>query len=470
VTGLFPSLAAVGGILLAAGAVGYAAAGAIVPRGSVCRLERLAWGFALGLLLLAGFVPICFALGVRPAWIFFLLLSGSLLAVARFFALPQPLPRLPGGGGRGVSPRLTSAPAATEGRASRSERLPGRGEGVTTVRVGLLILLSLGVLLYLLRALTEPMWATDFLAIWGWKGKTIFAAAEVPAWTREVSFAHPEYPVGLPFLYAGISFLLGRWDDHAMALLFPALQVATALLLAGWLRRRGAPRPIPLAAAAALVLFEPLYRAFTTGMAEVPLSFSLLLLGVALDDALDEEEGAWRRLAIAALGAAALKNEGLFAAGAAAAVAFAASGTPWRARRRVTAAALLPALAVASAHRLWRGPLPLRDFRFGLLFEAEFPARLALALRTIAAETLLPSAPGVIAFVLLLAVGRRSRDGDRLLALAAIPLSAYAVLPAFCVWGPDWLVRTAFARTAAALAPLAAAAAALRLAPLFRRP
>ncbi len=42
------------------------------------------------------------------------------------------LPPLPRGGARGVggaAPRLTSAPAATEGRASRSERPAGRGEG-----------------------------------------------------------------------------------------------------------------------------------------------------------------------------------------------------------------------------------------------------------------------------------------------------------------------------------------------------
>ena len=30
-----------------------------------------------------------------------------------------------------------------------------------------------------LRALTEPMWSNDFLAIWGLKGKAIFAAGAV---------------------------------------------------------------------------------------------------------------------------------------------------------------------------------------------------------------------------------------------------------------------------------------------------
>jgi len=314
------------------------------------------------------------------------------------------------------------------------------------------------------------MWAADFLAIWGWKGKTIFASASIPAWMwrlPDLSFTHPEYPLGLPFLYAGIAFLLGRWDDHAMALLFPFLQGATLLLLAGWLRRRGAPRGVALAGAAALSLFEPLYRAFTTGMAEVPLSFFLLLLATALADALEGEKGSGRRLALAAAGAVALKNEGLFAAGIAAALAIVAARKPWRERWTVAAGALLPALAVSAAHRVGRGPLPLRDFRFDLILEPEFPSRLLLGLRTILGETSLPAAAGLLALALLLFAGLRSPSGDRLLGLAAALLAAYAILPAFCVWGPDWLARTAFARTAAALAPLAAAGAALRLAPVF---
>jgi hypothetical protein len=41
------------------------------------------------------------------------------------------------GGARGVPPRFTSAPAATEGRVSRSERPAGRGEGKTRGRLEL---------------------------------------------------------------------------------------------------------------------------------------------------------------------------------------------------------------------------------------------------------------------------------------------------------------------------------------------
>ncbi len=443
-TGLPAGLAAVAAVLLLAGAGGTVAAGALFARAAADSLERLAWGFAVGLALLAGYVPLSLMLGARPGAIAFFLLTALVMATAVFFRLPAH--RIP-------------APA------------PERGSGSSKlVRLLFLLPLSLGILLYLLRALTEPMWATDFLAIWGWKGKTIFGARFLPAWTwrsPEFSFTHPEYPLGLPFLYAGISLILGRWDDHAMAALFPALQVATVLLLAGWLRRRGAPPPIPLASAATLSVFEPLYAAFTTGMAEVPLSFFVLLLGTALVDALEEQAGASRRLAVAAAGAAALKNEGVFVAAVAGVLAVASSGRTGRARWRAAAAALLPAVAVSAAHRLARGSLPLRDFRFGLLLEPGFPSRLGISLRTIFAEALFPAASGLIAFGVLLLAGRRSTAGNLLLTLAMIPLAAYAILPAFCVFGPDWLARTAFARTAAALAPLAAAGVALRLAPLF---
>ena len=439
-SGLFPSLAGVAVILLLSSAAGDWAAGALLAGSPRSLPERLAWAFALGLLILGAYVPLCLAAGIRPGWIPYLVLCGMAAGAGRLRRRP-PFP--PGGSWK---------------------------KGSRTVRLGLLSLLCLGVLLYTLRALTEPMWATDYLAIWGWKGKTIFGSAALPAWTwrmPELAFTHPEYPLGLPFVYAGISFLLGRFDDHAMALLFPALQAATALLLAGWLRRRGVPPPVCLAAAAALSLFEPLYRGFTTGMAEVPLSFVLLLAGTAMADALDGDTGAVGRLAVAAAGAAALKNEGLFAAAAAALLSVFCRHLPWPLRRRVAAAALLPALAVVAAHRILRGPLPLRDFDFGLLGAPELAPRLWLGLRSIVSEAVLPAAPALLALSLLFWAGLPSSAGGRLLALAAVPLAAYAILPALCVFGPDWLVRTSFVRTASALAPLLAAGLALRLAPLF---
>jgi hypothetical protein len=114
---------------------------------------------------------------------------------------------------------------------------------------------ALGIAAYALRSLTEPLWANDYLAIWGLKGKTIHGASALPRRLfsdPSLGFSHPEYPLGLPFLYAGVAFLAGRWDDHALALLFPVLQAATLAGLQGWLRRprrvahgraRRGPRP-----------------------------------------------------------------------------------------------------------------------------------------------------------------------------------------------------------------------------------
>jgi hypothetical protein len=395
-------------------------------------------------LLLGGILPVSLAVGIRPGWI-------SFLAGAALFALAGralPAPRTP-----------TAVPSP-----------PRDARRARPVSILLGAILLFGCLVYALRALTEPMWATDFLAIWGGKGKAIFGTGALPEWIYripELGFTHPEYPLGLPFLYASFGFLLGYWEDHATALLFPVSQWATLLVLAGWLRRRGVPRPMPLAAAALLSLLEPLYRAFTTGMAEVPLAFFLLLLGASLVDALDGDPGALRRLAVASLGAAALKNEGLLAAAAAAGIALAARRTAKSERWTIAAAALAPAIAIRAIHRLAMGPLPLRDFDFRLLFARELPIRLAFDLRTIALEALLPGAAGLVLAAILFVAGRRSVAAARLAALAAILLAAYAVLPAFAVLGPDWLVHTAFVRTAAALAPLLFAALALRLAPVF---
>ncbi len=335
----------------------------------------------------------------------------------------------------------------------------------------LLILLAfLGMIVYALRALTEPMWSNDFLAIWGLKGKMIFATGAVPRRLFEdpsLGYSHPEYPLGLPFLYAAISFLLGRWDDHAMALLFPFLQAATLLALFGWLRRRGASGTVALGAAALLALFEPLYSAFLTGMADVPYSFVALLFGTALADALEETDAfSARRLAFASFLAISTKNEGLLLAAAGVLLTLFAIRKSRTASRRALAAVAAPALLLLLAGRLWKGRLPLRDFDLvylGPTLILEFLPRIGEAVRTGAREVILPAWPGLLCVLLLVAVGRRVPAGGRLLLLASLCALAYLLVPSLAVLGPEWLIRTSFARTVCALAPLAAAGIACRL-------
>ncbi|MEO8430491.1 MAG: hypothetical protein ABI592_03200 [Acidobacteriota bacterium] len=443
-SGLPASLAAVLAVLLVLAAAGAAAARALFPSGRRFAAERAGWSLAAGLAGAALVEGACLTGGAAPSrWI---VLGGVVLLAA--LGIARPVPSAPG-----FDPRTT--PPAGVSRFAAAW-LPAAGA-----------LVGIGVALYALRALTEPMWANDYLAIWGLKGRTLFASGAYPAWLRDPAvsrFSHPEYPLGLPLLYAAVATLLGRWDDHAGALLFPAIQCGTLLVLAGWLRRRGASREIAWSAAAILALFEPLYSGFLTGMADVPLSAALLLFGTALSDAVDDADaGAIRRLAAASVFAGALKNEGLFLAAAGAILAFAAE--PSRGRRvRIGAAAFVPALAVAGWHRAALGPATLGDFDFGLLAPArwgELAARLFEAIGA-AATLAAPAWPILLCAAVLLGAGRRRPDSLRLLGLVAAAAAAYVLLPAFAVRGPLWLASTTLPRTTGALAPLAAAAIALR--------
>jgi hypothetical protein len=432
VTAFAAALASVLGVALAASAAGWVVAGALVPRERALRLERLGWAFAVGVALLAAFVPMSLWVGARPGWLQFLVLSAVCLALALKFRIAGP---------------AIAADARLDARSPRA---------AASV---LVVLLVAGVGLYAVRALTEPMWSNDFVAIWGLKGKAIFLSGGMPEWLRRgPGFAHPEYPLGLPFLYAGVAFLTGRFDDHAAAILFPLFQVATLAVLVGWLRRRGAPAGAALLAGAVLANFEPLYSAFLTGLAEVPLALGALLFATALADAFDPRQaGALRRLALAAAILAATKNEGLFLAAAGCALGLLLGGAR---RWRIAAAALPTALLVHLLHRLWRGALPLRDFDFGL-FSAE---RLRDSLAAAASVVGPVGGMGLALVAALVALGARRRDGDAILALAACAAAAYLLLPAFAVRGPEWMIQTTLTRIGAALAPLVAAAVGFRFA------
>jgi len=430
-TGLLGSFARIGAVLAAVGIVGAVAASGVLPPGRAFRAERIGWGWAIGAGLTAAMVPTAFLVRVSPGWIAFLVFAVLGAAAARVFRV--------------------HAPAA----AQTAPREPRAAVGLLAL---LAALVGLGALLYLLRALTEPMWANDFVAIWGFKGKTIYGSGELPRRLYEdpaLGFSHPEYPLGLPFLFAGVSFLAGRWDDHAMALLFPVFQAATLLALFGWLRRKGAARAVALLTAATLSCFEPLYSAFLTGMAEVPLSLGLLLFGTALVDALDGERGALRRVAVASAWITATKNEGLFFAAVGVGLALLVGGGR---RWKIAFAALPTALAIRAFHLVWSGRLPLRDFDV----RSFSPGRLAQAFGAAAARVTPAAWAGLVLIALLVALGRPSAESRRLLGLAVCGLAAYLILPAFAVRGPEWLVATTLPRTAAGLAPLAAAAVAAR--------
>ena len=416
------SLLGVGAVLFTAWLLGFAISTMLLPRGERFRRERLGWSFAMGSALFAVSVPPALALHVAPMLVL-VALAAVLLSLLRRFRLP---PEFDPGAPPRKLPAILAAAAA------------------------------LGVAVYALRALTEPMWANDYIAIWGLKGKTIYGARGYPDWLTSLDYAHPEYPLGLPLLYAAVSFAVGHWDDHAMALLFPLFQAGTLVVLFGWLRRRGVSPRIAGLAAVLVAWFEPLYSAFLTGMAEVPLAFGVLLFGTALADALDETDaGALRRLIAAALMIAGTKNEGLFFAIVGAVIALVSGrGRRWK----IAFAALAPALLVRALHWPWRSRVPLADFERGLFSTERVWDSIAAAGGLLGWKTWI----GVALVAVLIAAGRSVAAGNRLLLLAAAGAAAYLVVPAFAVRGPAWLVETTLLRTTAALVPLFAAAVAVR--------
>ena len=418
------SVLGVGAVLLVAWLLGFVVSAALLQGGERFRLERLGWSYGLGCALLAASVPPALALHVAPMLVLIAIAAVLLALLRRFPLLPEAV--------RGPS--------------------PARVPAILTAAAGL------GVAVYVLRALTEPMWANDYIAIWGLKGKTIYGARSYPDWLTSLEYAHPEYPVGLPLLYAAVSFAIGHWDDHAMALLFPLFQIATLCVLVGWLLRRGVSPQIAGLAAALVAWFEPLYSGFLAGMAEVPLAFGVLLFGSALADALDEtDEGSLRRLVVAVLMIAALKNEGLFFAivGALIALVF-GKGRRWK----VAFAALAPALLMRVLHWPWRSRIPLADFESGLFSTERVWDSIVAAGRLLGWSAWI----GLALVAVLIVAGRSVVAGNRLLLLAFAALAAYLVIPAFAVRGPAWLIDTTLLRTTAALAPLLAAAVAVRYA------
>ena len=420
---LLLSILGVGAILFVAWLLGFVISTALLPAGERFRLERMGWSYSLGCALLSASVPPALALHVTPLLVLIAIAAVLLSVLRRFKLAPDDA---------GAAPR----------------RIPTL----------LVVAAVLGVALYALRALTEPMWANDFIAIWGLKGKTLFGARGYPERMTTLEYSHPEYPLGLPLLFAAVSFLFGHWDDHAMALLFPLFQAATVVVLVGWLRRRGVSPEVAGLAAVLVAWFEPLYSGFLTGMAEVPLAFGVLLFGVSLADALDDTDGgAVRRLVVAALMIAATKNEGMFFAivGAVIALVFGR-----RRRWKIALAAFAPALLVRVLHWPWRSRIPLADFEAGLFSTSRVWDSLAEAGRLLGPKTWI----GLALVVVLIAAGRSVFSGNRLLLLGAAGVAAYLVIPAFAVRGPAWLIHTTLLRTTAALAPLFAAAVAARYA------
>ncbi|MGH9441932.1 MAG: hypothetical protein ACRD16_06625 [Thermoanaerobaculia bacterium] len=404
--------------------------------------EKIAWGFGAGMLLQSAIfsVLVLFRLPTRPLPMF---LYGLVLALA--------LCRL-GRREDGAAPRAGAVPKAAR---------------------ALLVLAAAACALFLLQAVVEPMWANDYLAVWGLKAKTISLSSAVPSrlfHDPAAAFSHPEYPLVLPLFLAAISALAGSWNDHALALLFPAFEAALLLGLFGFFRRRGKPRGGAVAALLVSLLFF-LFQAFEVGMADIPLSFALVLLALAAVD-LDEPQkggGAAGRAAIAALLCCGLKQEGtLF-------VVLLAGALALRSLRGFRRKALAPSAVMLAAAltnwgllRLLRGSLTDRDYDLSLPGGRGFPvllARLSAVWATVLRAQVLPLAIPAAALALFLILTPRTRL-DFLLAVLGAQFVAYVSVCALSSVDPLWQAQF-IPRIAAALFPVLCAVLGERFGSLF---
>ncbi|MGH9399686.1 MAG: hypothetical protein ACRD00_04915 [Thermoanaerobaculia bacterium] len=405
---------------------------------SLPRSERFAWSLVAGLIIEA--LLVLASIGARPGADFSLALS----LLTALLLLP-----------------LLSRRAA-EPVAARFERLsPAAG--------GLVALAAVGVALFAVAALSEPMWTTDYLAIWGLKAKMIFLTASVPGrlfhdpatvWSR------PDYPLLVPLDLVALAGWARRWDDRALAWLYPLCQAATASAAFGFLARRG--RALSGAVAAALIgWFFPLYGPVHVGMADIPLAFGFVLLCTALLDAFETDSAApCARLAMASLFCAGTKPEGAV---------FAALGALlWivtRPRGRAWAPPLLALLLPPAIHgvllRWARGSVPVRDYDFALLAPSrwgEWLERIAATVARIASVELVGAAVALGALAAFFLLTPRGA-ADRLLPLLAAQAFSYVLACSLSAFGSAWLVSVSFGRIVCALAPALAVVLGARLVP-----
>ena len=322
------------------------------------------------------------------------------------------------------------------------------------------------------KLLAVAPWSWDHVAIWGVKARWIAAQGSFDlAFLGEpqLSRSNPHYPLGLPvaWLLLGLGEVPGPRGFQLAHLAFVAALLATVHGTAARLSRS----PAVAALAAGLVALSPLcWDSESAGLADLPLAFFAVAAVGLLATASD-----LRRLAAAGLLVGFLpwvKDEGLpLAAG------LLAVGLVWLWRRRRARPARLAAFAVPAVAL----PLLARGVAFWALpagrgfFAGDWTARVAARwseLPALLAEMGRELAdPGFLAlwfvFPLLIAaaaLAARRRPEARLALLlllaVAVQLALYGFTFLASVHDPMDHVRSALYRTAAALVPLVAVAAA----------
>jgi hypothetical protein len=391
------------------------------------RVEKLAWSFATGLLVQALLYVACVSIfpGSGPAPV----VAVEVLIVVASIVARRPL---------GVWATLPRPSASA---------------------VAFAALAGAAWLVFLVEAVAEPMWATDYLAMWGLKGKTIFETGFIPRRLFQdpaLEWGRPDHPLLVPLSLATLASLSGGWNDQALALFFPLCELATILAVWGFLARRVSPLAGASAAALVSVCF-PLYRAVNAGLAEIPLAFALVLASCAFFDTLrTRSRSAMTRLALASLLAAWTKPEGtlfvLLLAGVLLVRERARFVDAWK---RGGWALVVPPVLHSSLMFFLARPRAPRDFDPTFLEPRRWTELLsrfgAVTARILGTEVLSAWVP-VVAIGLFFLLTRRGL-ADPLLAVFALQILAYFAAFSISSHDPMWKVDSCFQRIAATLLP-----------------
>ncbi|MEP7131854.1 MAG: hypothetical protein ABI914_01740 [Acidobacteriota bacterium] len=403
--------------------------------------EAIAWAGAAGLLFQAALFAILAALRVDPGagW----LLAGDAAAIAASFVFRSRPPTSP------PAPALSPVP--------------------DPLALVLTAVAGFAWLVFLIAAVAEPMWSTDFLAIWGMKGKAMFLAGSLPGRLFQdpaLYWSHREYPLLVPLCLASVARLAGAWNDQALAIVFPVIELWTLLLLGGFVRRRTGSSVCGAAAAALAALCFPLYHPVNAGTAEIPFAFGAVLVSCAALDSVGGSRVAAGRLFLAALFCAGAKQEGTLFAFVLAAALVLASNRPARATQWKSASLLVvvPAAQWLLLYCL-RGSQTSRDFDFQLFGRSHWP-ELARRFESVLSRMLFKE--GREAIVSLLGIGlflliTRKGFADLLLAVLAGQIFFYAVAFSLSSFDPMYAMDAAFPRLATTLFPVLALILAARL-------
>ncbi len=303
-------------------------------------------------------------------------------------------------------------------------------------------------------ATIAPLWEWDFWAIWGLKARVFLERGGID-WhflgSRWNTFAHPDYPLLVPFAYDFAALVSGGWSDRWLGILF----IAWALAFLFVARDLAARETTPLAAALVAFALSSIGVSRYVGLAEgaliAYLGAGVLFVRRAM---LFDDGAAWRHGAILLGLAACTKNEGL-AMLACTAVAIVVSDI----KRWTRVVRLWPAVALALPWTIMRTlhDLPTEFVRGSIV--SRLLARLPEGGSILAMLDLSLYQPWLWAALLLgiVAAPFAAWKRERFILLACfLQLAVYIVIYFVTPRDPAWHIATSWPRlTAQIAAPLA---------------